>query len=171
MKVNEDYSEKFEKAINERNIEEAFTLLVDNSIAQERQAAKLRLQKNSAIREERQTRVNSLALSYEGFGFNKNTGFILTQGIVSGTGMFGLVSPALSQTTMQCFSTIKTVRDTGVDGSRVGLQHGIEDMKRIQDDIKGDDQRSVSTVADLIRELKQLHEMLYQAGAQMTRGH
>lgn len=153
------YSSQQDQALQNGNFEEAFSLSISHSILQNRNSDRLRHNEHLDLRDDRQKKVNDYASTFQGFGMNQNTSMTMVHAVASfhqGAGM--------------AFGAIKGLKDEGVQNGRTLLQHATDELKRVQDDLKSDNQRSQSSTAEAINMLKQLNSLIHDAKSQMSRG-
>lgn len=153
------YSSQLDQSLESGNFEEAFALSIGHSILQNRNSDRARHDEYLNLRDDRQKKVNEYAMTFQGFGMNNNTGMTAVHALASfhqGAGM--------------AFGAVKSLKEEGVTNGRTLLQHATEELKRVQDDLKSDSQRSQSSTAEAINMLKQLNSLIHDAKSQMARG-
>lgn len=160
------YSAQVDQALDNGNVQEAFALSVGHSVFQNRATDRLRHEQNIDLRDDRQKKVNEYALTHGGFGMNSGTSLTGMQAASSFASIFSVAG----QPAAMAFGGLKSLMDEGNTGTKIVLQNNVDDLKRVQDELRSDAQRSQSATAEAINMLKQLNNIDHDTKTQMTRG-
>ena len=158
------YSLQADLALANDNYKEAIDHVLDNSLIQHRIGTGTRHEQHIELRDSRQKKVNELALSHKGIGMNSGTGCIGGQAVI---GCIGALVPILQPVSM-AIGAAKSAMDEGKRGNQTVMQSFIEENKRFQDDLKGQDQASQTAIAEALSMKKQAASADHEAMRQMA---
>lgn len=158
------YSMQADLALASENYKEAIDHVLDNSLIQHRIGTGTRHEQHIELRDSRQKKVNEFALTHKGFGMNGGTACTSAQAVA---GCMSALVPMLQPASM-AFGGLKSLLDEGNRGHQTVMQSYIEENKRFQDDLKGQDQASHAAIQEALSMKKQAAAADHEAMRQMS---
>ena len=168
------YSMQADLALANENYKDALDHVLDHSTIQHRIGAGIRHEQHIDLRDNRQKKVNEFALTHKGFGMNSGSSLTAMQAAAGCAGaILATANPAYAayaalQPASMAFGGLKSLLDEGNRGNQTLMQSHIDDIKRFQEDLRGEDQRSQSAIAEAINMKKQAASADHEAMRQLS---